>query len=128
MTTNYKPLIQSQDRILNLIGFVIATFFIIWHTFDTSFSWFHDSAIAVQATIAKNWLLTGERIFLNGEEWITHPPLPVILAMPGEILNIPMLHRLIPLGLSIATLIFWYKFINLHYNRIKIKNIFLDLI
>ena len=120
MTTNYKPLIQSQDKILNLIGFLIATFFIIWHTFDTSFCWFHDSTIAVQATIAKNWFLTGERIFLNGEEWITHPPLPVILAMPGEILNIPMLHRLIPLGLSIATLIFWYKFINLHYNDKKL--------
>ena len=120
MVDAYKQSISLPDRILNILGLIIAFFFIGWHLFDISFSWFHDSTIAIQATIAKNWLINGERIFLNGKEWVTHPPFPVMLAMPGEILNIPILLRLTPLCFSIATLISWYKFIQLHYNDHKL--------
>ena len=109
--------ILFKKNFFNCIGFLIFGYFSFLHLLNTRFNFFHDSTVAVQATIANNWLVTGKRFFLNGQEWMTHPPLTIILAMPGELFNMPILHRLIPFSMSLLTLFFWYKFIKLHYNN-----------
>ncbi len=108
------------DKFLILISICIGSYFILWHTADTDFDWYHDSTVAIQATIADNWLSGNGRTFYNGEKWASHPPFPILLAATGQLSGISLLLRLIPLLFSLGTIISWFYFIKIHCDDRKL--------